>query len=56
RQHRTLADLFTALVRANFRVDTLLEPEPARTRSADWREAALWVPRTLIIRARKEGV
>ena len=28
----TIADLFTGLTRANFRVDTIAEPEPARRR------------------------
>jgi ubiquinone/menaquinone biosynthesis C-methylase UbiE len=55
---RTLADLFTSLTRANFRVDTLLEPEPdpSGRRSALWRPAMQWAPATLILRARKEGI
>ncbi len=55
--HHTLADLHTALVRASFSVDTLLEPPPtaAGPRSQHWQEAFLYVPRTLIVRARKEG-
>ncbi|MHB8671444.1 MAG: class I SAM-dependent methyltransferase [Acidimicrobiales bacterium] len=53
----TMNELFTSLSRANFRVDTMLEPAPtpAGPRSALWREAFLSVPRTLIMRARKEG-
>jgi SAM-dependent methyltransferase len=43
----TISDLFTSLTRANFRVDTVLEPEPQRGPS--------WVPPTLIVRARKVG-
>jgi ubiquinone/menaquinone biosynthesis C-methylase UbiE len=56
--HRTISDLFTGLTRANFRVDTVLEPEPASSgpRSAEWRDTFKYVPRTLIIRARKEGI
>lgn len=56
--HHTISDLFTGLGRANFRVDTVLEPEPLADgpRSAHWREAYKWVPRTLVLRARKEGV
>ena len=56
--HHTFADLFTGLARANFRVDTVLEPEPATEghRSAHWREVYRWVPRTLVLRARKEGI
>ena len=44
--HHTVTDVFTGLVRGGFRVDTLLEPQPATD--------AL-VPRTLVVRARKEG-
>ena len=52
-----IADLHTALVRASFSVDTLLEPKPnaAGPRSQHWQEAFRYVPRTLIVRARKEG-
>ena len=54
---RTISDLFTSLTRANFRVDTLLEPEPAGGRaSPHWTEAMRWAPATLILRARKEGI
>ncbi len=57
RRARTIASVFTSLTRANFRVDTILEPEPDRAgpRSKQWSEAMAWVPATLIIRARKEG-
>ena len=56
--HHTFSDLFTGLSRANFRVDTVLEPEPLADghRSPHWRDAYRWVPRTLVLRARKEGV
>lgn len=55
---RTIQEVFTSLGRANFRVDTLLEPGPApdASRSAYWSEVARWVPTTLIVRARKEGI
>ena len=56
--HHTVSDLFMGLTRNNFRVDVLLEPESkgdARS-SAYWREAFLWLPRTLVVRARKEGL
>jgi len=55
--HHTFSDLFTGLSRANFRVDTVLEPEPGAEghRSPHWRDAYHLVPRTLVIRARKEG-
>jgi len=56
--HHTVSDLFIGLSRAKFRVDVVLEPEPSveGSRSPFWDEAARWVPRTLVIRARKEGV
>ena len=56
--HHTLSDLFMGLTRNNFRIDVLLEPESAVDGpvSGHWREAFLWVPRTLILRARKEGI
>ncbi|HEX9992146.1 MAG TPA: methyltransferase domain-containing protein [Acidimicrobiales bacterium] len=44
---RTVADLFTALGRAGFRVDTLIEPEPPG--------GGARVPTTLVVRARKVG-
>ncbi|MDQ6726101.1 MAG: class I SAM-dependent methyltransferase [Actinomycetota bacterium] len=55
--HHTFSDLFTGLSRANFSVDTVLEPEPGGDgrRSAHWRDAYDLVPRTLVIRARKQG-
>jgi SAM-dependent methyltransferase len=46
----TLGTVFTGLVRAGFRVDNLLEPEPPRTKGS---RAPL--PTTAIWRARKEG-
>lgn len=56
--HHTLSDLFMGLSRNNFRVDAMLEPEASDGHSLSpyWREAFLWMPRTLIIRARKEGI
>ena len=37
---------------------TILEPEPVPSgpRSMHWRDAFKFLPRTLIIRARKEGI
>ncbi|HUF33642.1 MAG TPA: class I SAM-dependent methyltransferase [Acidimicrobiales bacterium] len=54
----TVGDLFTSLGRANFRVDTILEPEPlpGGPRSQHWHDAFRYVPRTLIMRARKQGI
>jgi SAM-dependent methyltransferase len=55
--HHTFADLYMNLIRASYRVDQILEPAPATggPRSQFWRDAFSVVPRTLIIRARKEG-
>jgi len=55
--HHTISDLYMGLVRSSYRVDVILEPEPnpSGPRSPDWREAFRYVPRTLIVRARKEG-
>jgi SAM-dependent methyltransferase len=55
-QH-TVSDLFGGLTRAGYRVDTILEPEPLPTGAGGepTSEAFRAVPRTLIMRARKEG-
>jgi ubiquinone/menaquinone biosynthesis C-methylase UbiE len=55
---RTISQLFTSLGRANFRVDALLEPEPAATgrRSPVWHDHMRYLPATLILRARKQGL
>jgi SAM-dependent methyltransferase len=55
--HHTLAEIYMGLVRASYRVDVIMEPppRPSGPRSPDWRDAFTVVPRTLIIRARKEG-
>lgn len=55
--HHTFADLYMGLARASYRVDLVLEPEPipGAPRSWFWNDAMDWVPRTLIVRARKEG-
>jgi SAM-dependent methyltransferase len=55
-QH-TFSDLYMGLVRSSYRVDLVLEPEPlpGPPRSWLWTEEMERVPRTLIMRARKEG-
>ena len=55
--HHTFSELFTGLVRSSYRVDAVLEPEPIAgvPRSNHWRDSFTMVPRTLVIRARKEG-
>lgn len=57
RQHHTIADLYTVLFRSSYRVDAMLEPQPSSSgpRSELWREPFRYIPRTLVIRARKEG-
>ena len=56
--HHTVADLFMGLTRNNFRIDVMVEPESKSEGPLThfWREAFLWLPRTLVIRARKEGI
>ena len=56
--HHTISDLFMGLSRSGYRVDTILEPEPTPSgpRTMFWSETFRYVPRTLIIRARKEGI
>lgn len=55
--HHTFAELYMALSRSSYKVDAVLEPEPVpgAHRSSRWRPAQTLVPRTLIVRARKEG-
>jgi SAM-dependent methyltransferase len=49
------SDVHTSLTRANFRADVVLEPEAER--GASWRTPLSgWIPSTLVVRARKEGV
>lgn len=47
--------LHTSLTRANFRIDVLLEPDPDAS-TPEFNPAAGWLPTTLVIRARKEGI
>ena len=53
----SFADLAMGLVRSSYRIEAILEPEPGAggPRSAQWREAYRYVPRTIIFKARKEG-
>jgi SAM-dependent methyltransferase len=55
--HHTISDIYMGLVRSSYRVDLILEPEPLEgaPRSQWWRPAFAYLPRTLIVRARKEG-
>lgn len=57
RIHRTISEIFAGLMRANFRIDALLEPEPDPSRHDEaWTETMSWIPPTLVVRARKEGI
>jgi len=54
---RSFGDLFGGLHRANFRVETVLEPEPlGPPHSRWWNDAMTKVPATLILRGRKQGI
>jgi SAM-dependent methyltransferase len=55
--HHTFADIYMGLARSSYRVDLVLEPEPSPSsrRTPEWQDAYLYVPRTLIVRARKAG-
>lgn len=53
----TFADLTMGLLKSSYKIETILEPEPASggPRSNLWRETFRYVPRTIIFKARKEG-
>jgi SAM-dependent methyltransferase len=55
---RGIAELFSSFGRANFRVDSLLEPESRRSSSPSqfWADSMTQVPATLILRGRKDGI
>jgi hypothetical protein len=54
---RTIADVFSAFARANFRVDTVLEPTVQHDEpSPFWTETMTLVPATLVVRGRKDGI
>lgn len=51
-----VGEVFTTLLRSNFRVDALLEPAPVATPTSIHASPMNdWVPSTVVIRARKEG-
>ena len=53
----TVTSVFTQLLRSNFRVDTLLEPEPSQAPTSAYHSEVMgWVPATLVVRAQKEGI
>jgi ubiquinone/menaquinone biosynthesis C-methylase UbiE len=55
--HHTISDLFGGLVRSGYRIETVIEPElvkgPGRLAH---HPAFRYVPRALVVRARKEGL
>jgi SAM-dependent methyltransferase len=54
---RTIAEVFSSFGRANFRVDTVLEPPVQHDEpSPFWTETMTLVPATLVVRGRKDGV
>jgi ubiquinone/menaquinone biosynthesis C-methylase UbiE len=55
--HHSFSELYMGLNRSSYRVDMILEPEPipGAPRSYMWEDAMEYLPRTLIVRARKEG-
>jgi SAM-dependent methyltransferase len=55
---RGIADLFSSFARANFRVDSLLEPTSRRSSAPSqfWADSMSQVPATLILRGRKDGI
>ena len=54
---RGVADIVAAFGRANFRVDTILEPIARPDAPSEfWSETMALVPATLIVRGRKDGV
>ncbi len=54
----TVSEVFTDLTRAGFRVDVMMEPEPRDEGplARQFTEIMRWVPATLLLRARKEGI
>jgi len=55
--HHTLADLLMGLVRSGYRIETVIEPELADGAGHLAHHPAFrYVPRSLIVRARKEGL
>ena len=59
-QARTMQDIFSALIRSNFRVDLLVEPGPTgpdgEPTAPDPERITDWVPASIILRGRKLGI
>lgn len=52
-----IGDVFTTLIRSNFRVDAIVEPRASEGRTSIHSSPLTdWVPGTLVVRARKEGI
>jgi SAM-dependent methyltransferase len=50
-----ISSVFTALQRANFRVDALLEPQPESSMGVHSSDLDRWTPPTVVLRGRKLG-
>lgn len=57
-QRHSIADVFTILTRNNYRVDVMAEPmaEMGRPPASSWADALRYVPPTMIMRGRKQGL
>ena len=57
-QPRSIAEVFTSLTRNNYRVDVMAEPraEMGRPPASAWADVLQYVPPTMIMRGRKQGL
>lgn len=57
-QRHSVAEVFTVLTRNNYRVDVMAEPmaEMGRPPASSWADVLRYVPPTLIMRGRKQGL
>ena len=57
-QPRSIAEVFTTLTRNNYRVDVMAEPmaDMSRPPATSWADVLRYVPPTMILRGRKQGL
>lgn len=57
-QPRSIAEVFTTLTRNNYRVDVMAEPmaDMGRPPATSWADVLRYVPPTMILRGRKQGL
>jgi hypothetical protein len=57
-QRHSIAEVFTAMTRNNYRVDVMAEPpaEMGRPPATSWADVLRYVPPTMILRGRKQGL